>query len=1047
MKRLLWLGCLGALSVVAAVSCSSKTSEPVGQTAAAWSTPPVGPETVQFVLELPLGAQPPDVLAVATGGLTLEEGVHLDDSSGHTTVGNAGPGQTVAGIDTIVGDKSGSTSSPQACQGVPRPPALATTVDVVSAAPISLEQDAEVTGNVLTTSPPAEQSGAKIDGTVTIQPGPLFRSVSWSVTFPAVSDADLTLDAGQTASLAPGSYGTVIVEQGATLTLAAGTYTFVSLAVDTGGTIQGNTASGPLVVYVQTSLHMYGSIVPSGGPSTFLLGYAGTSSVLVETAFSGTFVAPKAAVTLASLSNAGPGQQAIGHRGAFFAASLDVHQCVNVGHVPFGGWPAVLLQGSLPHVSAPRPLPPPPLQEGCYVGTLSGTANGWRQVDCVGADVVSQFFRKPNVDLGLGPTSSSSAVPLVFAQVETQVVTIDQETDAYDPVLANDPCGGGGPASGFAYTPDAWSVQTNTNFFACDQSGPNPQGIYNCAVQFTIQTLPNMTTGTVDLSQPGKTAICITQANAGKLKCDPVQADVSYTLQCVGNPNPLSGPDFQLTSRRGPLLPSDFADVAGYTYKDPNGNSMIGMVAQTTWATVPQPNATVVPAEPVDVPGLYAVVAKDVYGLSGGGWTSVTGDLLGEGGGSKATFGGQNGVGGDGVITRVMASSCAGDTTASGPVCSSGVLSPSAVAITPNTITVETNNLTLAGTSPVTYFNQNLAAVEFLEALNPPAGGCWTDKDPATGMVRNHVYTKDNAGDNGGVPSNAGGVPFWESPDIFLLPTDSPRPDANTAVSADWTVTQNADYYIYVRVNNDGCNTVSNLQAALFLADPDLGFPDWGAAITTGYQPGNVAYTSVAPFSRQVLGPFPFHAQASGHKCVLAAIRADGEPGPSLASPPPPAYQDARVGQRNLQFLSNVCAYAMSNVPQVASFLQLSVSVTPSSAVPASITLTFTGASAQEFSNWAAIWSAQSGTLPQGTHLSANASNGSLVVAISGTPDLALDAVGLAPGDKPTVTVNSSPPVGSKTATVALSGTVMDANGVILLQNGGSCSITQTEIF
>ena len=329
------------LFIAGALACSTQTSERVGQSRSAGSTPSSA-QTLQFAIELPLGTQPPDVLAAAQGSLTFEQGVRLDDSSGHTTVGNAGSGLTSAGIGTIVGDATRANSDPQLCPGVPRPPAQPTIVDVVSAAPILLQRNAEVTGGVVTTSQPVKQQGAAIAGALAIEAGPLFSSSTWSVTFPSVQSADLKVEPDHSSWLTPGSYGTVSVAQGATLALTSGTYTFASLYVDTGATIHGDTALGPLVIYVETSLHVFGSIVPSGGASELFLGFAGDSSVILEKAFSGTFLAPNATLTLASLANAGPGQQAQGHQGAFFAASLDVHECVNVTHVPFAGWASVI---------------------------------------------------------------------------------------------------------------------------------------------------------------------------------------------------------------------------------------------------------------------------------------------------------------------------------------------------------------------------------------------------------------------------------------------------------------------------------------------------------------------------------------------------------------------------------------------------------------------------------------------------------------------------------------------------------------------------------
>jgi hypothetical protein len=177
--------------------------------------------------------------------------------------------------------------------------------------------------------------------------------------------------------------------------------------------------------------------------------------------------------------------------------------------------------------SAPPTLPAPPTQPGCYAGTLGG----WVQVQCADSADVAREFGHPAVDVGLASVAagSSSAVPLVFGQVETVFTTPPmplltptpiQEQDVYDHVRSdNSSCGPGGPASGFKYTDNLWSVQNNTNFFPCDLNGPNPSGAFECGVQFTIQTDGGS----------GSTAVCITNANAGVGACDSNMAD-----GCVG---------------------------------------------------------------------------------------------------------------------------------------------------------------------------------------------------------------------------------------------------------------------------------------------------------------------------------------------------------------------------------------------------------------------------------------------------------------------------------------------------------------------------------
>ena len=344
----------------------------------------------------------------------------------------------------------------------------------------------------------------------------------------------------------------------------------------------------------------------------------------------------------------------------------------------------------------------------------------------------------------------------------------------------------------------------------------------------------------------------------------------------------------------------------------------------------------------------------------------------------------------------------------------------------------------------VLYLNQDLAVTEFLESTNTN-GSCWTD---TTGP---HVYVKDNPGDNGGVPSNSGGLSFWESPDVFLVPRGDPPPDLNNGVSADWIVTANANYDIYVRVNNDGCNLnpIGGLSAAIFIANPDIGFTNWGSPISgsSSYGIGNTpsGNTTVTAYSRQMLGPFPWTAQGSGHQCVLVAIQADGETGPSLTQRPPAAYSSAQVAQRNLQFTANGCNYNISNNTGRDTYLQLGVSSTPKTTtqVPESITLTFTDTSSlAELSNWATTWNAQATQLQAGTTLAAAPrANGVLTVTLSGTVDLALDAVTLPAGDMPSISVGFAPQLGTA-PTVAVSATLTDALGNIVSQNGGSCLYT-----
>jgi len=310
----------------------------VGHAASALS----GDTAVQFSVSLPLGSKLSETLLSATGNLAIDDGVTLVDPSGATAISNAGPGTTdIVGVGTLVGSN--------------------TAVKVVSVAPLSLSNNAVISGSVLTTVPPAEQAGAVINGAVTLDSTLSLPSYTWNVTFPGATQGDVDLEPDTAASLTPGAYGNLAVKSRATLTLAAGTYTFASLDLEPQGVIQSDTTTTPLVVYVQNSLVLHSSIVPSVGAASFFLGYAGTQPVVADATFSGTFVAPNASSTLGVLNV--PSQ----HSGAFFGQSLEFRPRTQVTHVPFSGWSTLIpLEGPsgppiAPTLSLPAAEQPPPL--------------------------------------------------------------------------------------------------------------------------------------------------------------------------------------------------------------------------------------------------------------------------------------------------------------------------------------------------------------------------------------------------------------------------------------------------------------------------------------------------------------------------------------------------------------------------------------------------------------------------------------------------------------------------------------------------------------
>ncbi len=906
--------------------------------------------------------------------------------------------------------------------------ALGTGPQGVNAGPQVIMNDTWSRGGV-NLGPLLQLNGTLHASTVTADPtavvtasdrNPVFDPVStlsWGVTFPAtLSTGNHTLN-GQSSSLAPGGYSSLSVDAGGTVTLHSGTYYLTNLTVASGATVSLDQANGPVIVYVSSALSVNATFKSlAGGAPNLLVGYLGTSAVTVGATgapFNGALIAPFTQLSLLVASTP--------HTGFFAARDISVGSTAKVQYA----LPVAVASVASPTVadtSLPRALPTPPAHAGCYAGTL----NGWVSVPCENTQQVATQFPKPDVDMGIKSSGTAPTVPIVFGQVETMITTTASEADVVDPVRAgNQGCDAGGPDSGFAPpNADQWSVQNNSNFFKCDKTGPNPNGAFECVVQFTIQSV-----GTGSFQTPaGTTAICITNANGGTSDCDPNDGDKSYNETCVGlvGENLVVPPDFATTTRQGPLKAFDFANIAGSVFTDTSTSPptpMVAMVAQFSWSAT-STNPVVQAAQVNQVPGLYAIVAQDTYGLANQ-WTTVTGGLLGKGGTSMASFKST------GIVTRVLASSCPGDTAATGPLCSTPALQPNAVS-TPNVTTAEQNNLTLVSGSPAISFpNKDLAVTEFLSSTN--------DDGSCSGINAGYAYVKDNAGDNGGLPSNSGNLAFWESPDIFILPhtTVPTRPNIND-VSPDTVVTPGQTYDIYVRVNNDGCGPVNGLQALIYIADPDVGLTQWQPVTSTYLSDPFPADSTIQQYSRQILGPYPWMApqKSAGHKCLLAAIQSSTQRGP--APPLPLAYTSNQVAQRNIEFSATTCVYNVSNTTNANAFLQLGVTVSPASAVPTKFVIMITDSNAATLSAWASAWQAQApsnlsvaqGTDPKGQPM--------LSLTFSGTSQIALNSVTLPPGDSPAVQVMLDPAIGTP-PTVAVSATLTDVIGNVLSANGTAC--------
>jgi len=131
---------------------------------------------------------------------------------------------------------------------------------------------------------------------------PATSAIRFPVTIPAATQS-VTAATNEVATLAPGSYGALLVNAGARLTLTSGTFYFRSFDLEP--TAQLIIPSGGVTIFVTGSVIYRGSI-SDGGNATRLRFFAlGTAQVRADAPFRGSLVAPNAPVSIAAGSSAG----------------------------------------------------------------------------------------------------------------------------------------------------------------------------------------------------------------------------------------------------------------------------------------------------------------------------------------------------------------------------------------------------------------------------------------------------------------------------------------------------------------------------------------------------------------------------------------------------------------------------------------------------------------------------------------------------------------------------------------------------------------------
>jgi len=246
-----------------------------------------------------------------------------------------------------------------------------------------------------------------------------------------------------------------------------------------------------------------------------------------------------------------------------------------------------------------------------------------------------------------------------------------------------------------------------------------------------------------------------------------------------------------------------------------------------------------------------------------------------------------------------------------------------------------------------------------------------------------------------------------------------------------------------VRVHNDlGCSDVDNVRALVYLADPAALSIQW-SPVTNGQYVGNNGSTTgvTAPANGEALiGPLTFTAPTTGlgngHRCILAAIQANGEPAPANNSDAPDSNQ---VAQRNMQFVAP-CEFPLTNATTQNGSAQITLTDTPNTGAAPSLTaLPDIEASFDDSdSSWFNAWTSQTGN---GSTFKVTHSGTTTTVRL-GAFSVAMNAVPLAAGQTRNATAVINLPSGSGgPVTFEIGATLTETNGsgTVIVQNGGSC--------
>lgn len=303
LDNLLGLGVLSGTFVVA--GCSSKQPD---EAALAKTSQAI---VQRFTVYFPSGTNVGEVALLASGALRIDDRVTVvDANNAPANVATTGSSGTNLGVGASTGA-------------------------VVSVGQIVL-RGSTVNGDATSSGAITLQNGSSVTGVqrpnTSVRP---FASQTLTVDFDTPNRGPIQLEpppgnAEVSTSLDPGHYSTVTIKSRNRVILSSGSYQFDSFDLEPQATLVINDSAGPVTLDVRNTLLYKGSIrSTTGSHPAFRLLYVGANQPAIETAFTGTFIAPNASVRLATPADHSP------YVGSFVARELEVSPDTRVVFKPY----------------------------------------------------------------------------------------------------------------------------------------------------------------------------------------------------------------------------------------------------------------------------------------------------------------------------------------------------------------------------------------------------------------------------------------------------------------------------------------------------------------------------------------------------------------------------------------------------------------------------------------------------------------------------------------------------------------------------------------